>query len=380
MKKIIILGATGSIGRNCLEVIRANPRRFRLIGISANRNMGQCEKIIGEFRPKMAAISHPASFMRLKKAAHGRTSILAGEEGILEMIESLDADTIVSAIVGSAGLLPTLASVKKGVRVAIANKEPMVMAGRLITGAAKKSGASLLPIDSEHSAVFQCLNGESDRRLKEIILTASGGPFLHTAYRELAKVTPAMALKHPKWKMGAKITIDSATLMNKGLEVIEARWLFGVPPEKIKVLIHPQSIVHSMVEFEDTSVMAQMGIPDMKVPIAYALSHPDRLPASQRRLDLVKEKKLEFFPPDTKRFPCLNLAYSALAKGGTMPAVLNAANEAAVEAFLEGRAGFLDIPRLVEQAMSGVPLRADSKLENIIKAHKEGRELVKALL
>jgi 1-deoxy-D-xylulose-5-phosphate reductoisomerase len=342
--------------------------------------MGQCEKIIDEFRPKMAAISHPASFMRLKKTAHGRTSILAGEEGILEMIESLDADTIVSAIVGSAGLLPTLASVRKGVRVAIANKEPMVMAGRLITRAAKKSGASLLPIDSEHSAVFQCLNGESDKRLKEIILTASGGPFLHTAYRELAKVTPAMALKHPKWKMGAKITIDSATLMNKGLEVIEARWLFGVPSEKIRVLIHPQSIVHSMVEFEDTSVMAQMGIPDMKVPIAYALSYPDRLPASQRRLDLVKEKKLEFFPTDTRRFPCLNLAYSALAKGGTMPAVLNAANEAAVEAFLEGKAGFLDIPRLVEQAMSGVSLRADSKLENIIKAHKEGGELVKTLL
>ncbi len=380
MKKIIILGATGSIGRNCLEVIRANPRRFKLVGISANRNIGRCEKILGQFRPKIAAISHPASFMRLKKAAHGRTSILAGEEGILEMIESLEADTIVSAIAGSAGLLPTLASIKKGVRIAIANKEPMVMAGRLITAAAKKSGASLLPIDSEHSAVFQCLNGEPEKRLKKIILTASGGPFLNTAYKKLEKVTPAMALKHPRWKMGAKITIDSATLMNKGLEVIEARWLFGVPPEKIQVLVHPQSIVHSMVEFEDTSVMAQMGMPDMKVPIAYALSYPDRLPAPCGSLDLLKEKKLEFFPPDTKRFPCLSLAYEALAKGGTMPAVLNAANEAAVEAFLEGRAGFLDIPKLVEQAISKASLRSDNKLENIIKAHKEGGELVRTLL
>jgi 1-deoxy-D-xylulose-5-phosphate reductoisomerase len=313
----------------------------------------------------------------LKKVTGSKTSVLAGPEGIVETVESLSADVVVSAIVGSAGLLPTLSAIRKGIRVAVANKEPLVMAGRLMTSSAEKNGATIIPIDSEHSAVWQCLNGEPKERVKRILLTASGGPFLKKSAKQLEKVKKEEALKHPKWKMGKKITIDSSTLMNKGLEVIEARWLFGLPLEKIEVIVHPQSVVHSMVEFEDRSVLAQLGRPDMYVPIAYALSYPDRWPAPLKSLDITKEGRLDFFKPDRKKFPCLQLAYDSLKKGGLYPAALNGANEVAVELFLSGKIGYMDISRLIRKVLGKISAGRDDSLESIIGADREAREMVR---
>ena len=375
-KRVIILGSTGSIGESCLDVIRRNRKNFEVVGISAHKNLKSFQHQIDEFKPRIAAISNGASFLRMKKNVSGTTKILAGEESLVEMIETLDVDVVVSGIVGAAGLLPTLSAIKKGVRVALANKEPLVMAGKIMTIAAQTSGATIIPVDSEHSAIWQCLNGEPKERIKKVILTASGGPFFKRTVSELGKVTLKEALKHPKWKMGNKITVDSSTMMNKGLEVIEAKWLFNLPPEKIDVVIHPQSIIHSMVEFLDTTVIAQMGQPDMRVPIAYALSYPDRWPATLRGLNLVKEGKLEFLKPDNKKFPCLGLAYSALKKGGTSPATLNAANEAAVELFLDGKIRYLDIPRLVKKVLNKTSPKSDDNLSTVLDAGKAARELL----
>jgi len=375
-KRVIILGSTGSIGQSCLDVIRRNKKRFEVVGITAHSNLASFQRQIDEFKPRIASISNGASYLRMKKNVSGKTRILAGEESLIEMVESLDVDVVVSGIVGSAGLMPTLAAIRKGVRVALANKEPMVMAGKIMTNAAKESGAAIIPVDSEHSAIWQCLNGEPRERIKKVILTASGGPFLKRPTSELGKVTLKEALKHPKWKMGSKITVDSSTLMNKGLEVIEAKWLFNLPTEKIDVMIHPQSIVHSMVEFDDTSVIAQMGMPDMRVPIAYALSYPDRWPATLRGLDLVKEGKLEFFKPDAGKFPCLGLAYAALKKGGTSSATLNAANEAAVELFLGGKIRYIDIPRLLKKVLGKTAPKQDDNLSAVLEAGDAARELL----
>lgn len=370
-----MLGSTGSIGKNCLDVIRANRERFNVVGLaSGGNNINAFSSQIEEFKPQNVSVAGRSKYSNLKSKIPSRTKIMVGETAAVELVENLDADVVVSAIVGAVGLLPTLCAIKKGIRVGIANKEPFVMAGGLMMAAQKKHGATIIPIDSEHSALWQCMNGEPRRRVKKLILTASGGPFLNKTASQLKRVTPAQALKHPRWKMGAKISVDSSTLLNKGLEVIEARWLFNIPSKKIEVLIHPQSIVHSMVEFVDGSVMAQLGLPDMRVPIAYALSYPDRWEAQQPSLNLAKTGKLEFLKPDTKKFPSLALAYTALEKGGSAPAVLNAANEVAVNAFLKNRIKYIDISTIIRKTMEVAPHSAASTIKSILTADLQARK------
>ncbi len=373
-RKILILGSTGSIGKNCLDVVRANPEKFEVVGLSAQSNVRELAAQIKEFKPKKAAIAHEVAWKELKAAVHPATRLFAGPHSAAELVEALKPDVVVSAIVGAAGLIPALTAIKQGIRVALANKEPLVMAGKIMMTAAKKHGAQILPIDSEHSAIWQCLNGEPRERVNKLMLTASGGPFLRATTADLKKVTIAEALKHPRWKMGPKISIDSSTMMNKGLEVIEARWLYNMPAERIEVIIHPQSIIHSMVEFIDTSVIAQLGLPDMRVPIAYALSYPDRWPAPKlAALSLAEVGRLDFFPPDIKRFPCLRLAYEAIRRGGVVPAALNAANEVAVDEFLGGKIRYLDIPRIIEKTIDKTPDMRTSSLGAVLESDTEAR-------
>jgi 1-deoxy-D-xylulose-5-phosphate reductoisomerase len=354
MKNVVILGSTGSIGRNALDVIAKFPERFRVVGLTAWNNCALLQAQIIKFRPRVVAIANDclSSKLNCNLLTHDvRPEILCGHEGVAEVAGMAEADTVISAIVGSAGLLPTLKAVRAGKTVALANKETLVMAGHIFTREVKNSGARLLPVDSEHSALFQCMNGSNRASIRKLILTASGGPFLGKIASALANVTAADALRHPNWQMGKKITIDSATLMNKGLEVIEAHYLFDIAADKISVLVHPQSIVHSLVEFIDGSCLAQLSNPDMKGPIAYSLSYPERLSDVMEPLDLEKLSGLTFLKPDTHTFPCLRLAYEALKCGGTMPAVLNAANEVAVHAFLNGVIGFNTIPVIIEKTM-----------------------------
>ena len=373
-RRVLILGSTGSIGKNCLDVVRANPDKLQVVGLAAQSNVKELAAQIKEFKPKKAAIVHEVAWKELKASVHPATKLFAGPHGATELVEALKPDLVVSAIVGAAGLIPALAAIKQGIRVALANKEPLVMAGSIMMSAARKYDAQILPIDSEHSAIWQCLNGEPRYRVKKLILTASGGPFLHATAAEIKKVTVAQALKHPRWKMGRKITIDSSTMMNKGLEVIEARWLYDMPAEKIEVVIHPQSIIHSMVEFVDTSVMAQIGLPDMRVPIAYALSYPDRWPASRlSAISFTDVGRLEFFKPDIKRFPCLRLAYESILRGGVFPAAMNAANEVAVEEFLAGQIRYIDIPRIIEKTMDKMPDTRAVSLETVMEADGTAR-------
>lgn len=377
-RKITILGSTGSIGRNCLDVIRANKNRFDVVGLAANSNSKLLAAQAREFRPEKVSMADKTALAGLRRGLTGRMKCLAGEDSAAELVESVRADVVVSAIAGAAGLGPTLVAIKKGIRVCVANKEPFVMAGKLMMSAAKRHGATIIPIDSEHSALWQCLNGERLNRVKKLILTASGGPFLGFTRRQLARVTPAQALKHPRWKMGPKITVDSSTLINKGLEVIEARWLFNMPAEKIDVMIHPQSIVHSMVEFVDRSVVAQLGLPDMRLPIAYALSYPDRWPAEHKSLDLVALGRLDFMPPDTRKFPCLALAYEALEKEGIIPATLNAANEVAVEAFLKRKIKYLNIPVVIHKTIDKVKNRPITSIKSVLEADLAAREVARS--
>ncbi len=379
-KKIIILGSTGSIGRNCLNVIRANEGRFDVVGLAANSNSKLLAEQVREFRPRKVSLTDKSAIAALRRDIPGRIKFFGGDGSAEELVESQDSGVVVSAIVGAAGLGPTLRAIKKGVRVCIANKEPFVMAGKLMMAAAKRHGATVIPIDSEHSALWQCLNGEPAGRVRRLILTASGGPFLKLARPGLARVTLAQTLKHPRWKMGPKITVDSATLMNKGLEVIEARWLFNMPAEKIKVTIHPQSIVHSMVEFIDNSVMAQMGLPDMRVPIAYALSYPDRWPANHKSLDIAAMSRLDFMAPDTKKFPCLALAYKALKKGGTMPATLNAANEQAVAAFLKRKIRYIDIAEIISKTIEKTKVSPAATIKSVLDADMAAREVAQTFV
>lgn len=353
MKNIVILGSTGSIGKSTLEIVENFPDKFKVIGLTAGRNISLLKEQIERFKPEVVAVSSEREYRKLKEIIKGRTplEVLYGTDGISSISCMPKADVVVSAIVGAAGLLPTLAAIRSGKTVALANKETLVIAGDIVISEVKKNGARLLPVDSEHSAIFQCLEGRKKRDIKRIILTASGGPFVGKSKKELKNVTPDIALKHPSWIMGKKITIDSATLMNKGLEVIEAHYLFGIPVENIDVLIHPQSIIHSMVEFIDGSIIAQMAVPDMKGPIAYALTYPERLYNVMNDINFEKISKLTFQKPDHKTFPCLNLAYEALRTGGTMPAVLNASNEIAVDAFLKGIISFNSIPVIIKKVM-----------------------------
>jgi 1-deoxy-D-xylulose-5-phosphate reductoisomerase len=353
VKTVTVLGATGSIGRRTLELVGAFPDEFRVSGLAARgTDVARIAELVRLHRPSAVALLDRAAVDRLaRELAPPLPELLGGPEGLVTVASEVPAHVVVSALVGAAGLVPTLAAIRAGRTIALANKETLVMAGALMTQAARESGVRLLPVDSEHSAIFQCLAGAPSREVRRLVLTASGGPFRGWPAMALESVTAAQALRHPTWRMGAKITIDSATLMNKGLEVLEAHWLFGVPFERIDVIVHPQSIVHSMVEFVDRSVLAQLGMPDMGIPILYALTYPGRLPCPAPALDLVQLGSLVFEAPDEAAFPCLGLARRAGRAGGAAPLVLNAANEVAVAAFLDGRCGFTDIPRLIGDAL-----------------------------
>ncbi|HET8576682.1 MAG TPA: 1-deoxy-D-xylulose-5-phosphate reductoisomerase [Methylomirabilota bacterium] len=382
MKRLTVLGVTGSIGRRTLELVEQYPDRFRVEGIAAR---GSRPELVAELcrrhRPRAVALTEAAAVEAVARLLPPpRPEILSGPEGLVRLAAQVEADIVLSAIVGGAGLLPTMAAIKSGKTVALANKETLVMAGSLMTAAAREHKVPLLPVDSEHSAVFQCLEGHNRSEVHRVLLTASGGPFRTMPREELQRVSVAEALQHPTWKMGAKITVDSATLMNKGLEVIEARWLFDLAPEQVQVVVHPQSIVHSMVEYIDGSVIAQLGVADMGIPILYALTYPQRLPAPAARLDLTKVGALHFEEPDAERFPCLALARRALLTGGCAPAILNAANEVAVAAFLEGRIRFTRIPELIAEALDRVPGRALESIDTCVDIDARTRALVRGWL
>jgi len=380
-KGISILGSTGSVGTNVLRVVDSFPSRFRVVGLAAGRSVEALAGQIQRYRPALASVATPeAREALLRLVDPGATRILVGEAGMVEVATQQDARLVVAAAVGAVGLVPTYRALEAGKDVALANKETLVMAGELMLARARATGAQLLPIDSEHCAIHQCLAGQAPESVRRLVLTASGGPFRARAKDSFASITPAEALSHPTWSMGRKITIDSATLMNKGLEVIEARWLFGVPGERVDVLIHPQSIVHSMVEFVDGSLLAQLGVNDMRFPIQYALSHPERWDSPLPGIDFTRPLALEFEPPDRQRFPCLDLAYRALAAGGSLPAVLNAANEEAVAAFLDGRIPFPAIPETVHDAMQTHANRALVDLEDVLAADAWARRRAREAL
>ena len=381
MKRLSILGSTGSIGVNTLQIVSQFPERFEVISLSAGLNTALLKEQVLRFRPKIVSVLNKELSESLRsELPHVDIEIVYGVEGLIQVATHPEVDQVVSAIVGAVGLIPTLSAIKTGKTVALANKESLVMAGKIMMEEAKRNHAQILPIDSEHSAIFQSLLGHRKEDVRHLILTASGGPFLKLPFSKLHDVTVKEALNHPRWEMGKKITIDSASLMNKGLEVIEAHWLFDIPTEKIVVLIHPQSVVHSMVEYVDGSIVAQMGITDMKIPISYALSFPERLHLSLPSLDLPKSEALTFATPDPQRFLCLKLAYQSIERGETAPAVLNAANEVAVNAFLDGSIKFTEIPLLLQRVMEEHEVKSVHTIEDILKADHWARERAKAHL
>jgi len=374
-KRISILGSTGSVGTQTLEVIRQFPEEFEVVGLSAGDNLDLLIKQIQEFKPKIVSIKSYEKLKEIKHIiTHRGTELTLGLEGLNQVATAPGVDIVVNALSGCLGLIPTLAAIRKGKNIALANKETLVVGGNIIMEEANKANIKLLPVDSEHSAIFQCLQGENKKDINKIILTASGGPFRGFKRKDLINVTPEEALKHPNWSMGSKITIDSATLMNKGLEVIEAHWLFDLDYSQIKVVIHPQSIIHSMVEFSDGSIIAQMGPPDMRIPIQYALFYPERKKNNFPKMNFIEYNQLTFDEPDTQTFPSLALAYEAGKIGGSMPVVLNAANEVAVNLFLTQHIGFLDIPRLVEKIMNKHKVVKEPSLEDIKEIDEWARE------
>lgn len=378
MKKISLLGATGSIGIQTLDIIRNQSNDFELVACSAGKNIDELYKIILEFSPKLVSVASKEEADKLMKLdIPNETKVLYGEEGLIEVAVHHESTILVNAVVGSVGLIPTMKAIQSRKTIALANKETLVTAGHIVMAEARKYGVSILPVDSEHSAIFQCLNGENNKEVHKLIITASGGSFRDRTREELKNVTIEDALNHPNWSMGAKITIDSATMMNKGLEVIEAHWLFDMPYERIEVLLHRESVIHSMVEFEDGSVMAQLGTPDMRVPIAYALNYPSRKPVhNHKSLDLVKFGKLHFQEMDYNRFKCLQFAFEAGKIGGSMPTVLNAANEEAVSAFLQKKISFLQIENLIENALERHDVISKPSLEEIRSIDEHTRQFV----
>lgn len=382
IQQVTILGATGTIGAQTLDVISQHPEKFNVFALTANSNVDALFEQSRQFKPKYAVVLNESAADHLHKRlqqANIPTEVLCGAEALALVSSHRDVDVVMAAIVGSAGLLPAIAAAKAGKRILLANKETLVMAGKLFMQAVEAGGATLLPIDSEHNAIFQVMpprkiNHLEDAGIKKILLTASGGPFRNASIDELERVTVKQALNHPNWVMGPKITIDSATLMNKGLEVIEAHWLFNAKPEQIEVVVHPQSVIHSMVEYIDGSVLAQLGNPDMRTPIAYALGYPERLESGVSGLDLFKIARLDFEMPDTKKFPCLRLAFDALNLGGNAAAILNAANEVAVEAFIQEKIQFNDIPRLIEGVMTASRIVEASSIEILLAADAESRQ------
>jgi 1-deoxy-D-xylulose-5-phosphate reductoisomerase len=378
-EKISILGSTGSIGTSTLDVVKQHPEEFQVVALAAGNNVEEMIRQAKAFQPKVVSMASKQLADQVAAEIPGSIKVVWGDEGLIEVATHSDATYVVSSLVGSRGLQPTLAAIEAGKRIGLANKETLVTAGHLVMEKAKQNKVDILPIDSEHSAIFQCLNGERREDVKKIILTASGGAFRDFTREQLATATPEMALKHPNWAMGAKVTIDTATMMNKGLEVMEAHWLFAVPYDQIDVLVHPQSIIHSMVEFQDGAVMAQLGTPDMKVPIQYALSYPKRLPLSMPALSLSDIKQLTFRDPDVKRFPCLAMAFESGRIGGTMPTVLNAANEVAVEKFLNKTIPFLGIEAMIEKTLSEHEVIKNPQLEEIQHADQWAREFARQL-
>ncbi len=381
MKGLSILGSTGSIGTNTLRVVEAFPERFRVVALAGGKNVERLAEQIVRHRPCAVSVASAASRERLERLVDlSGVKVGVGEDGMVAVATHPEASIVVASAVGAVGLVPTYRAIEAGKDIALANKETLVMAGELIVRLARARGVRLLPIDSEHCALHQCLDGRAPENVQRLILTASGGPFRSRAPETFAAITPAEALDHPTWSMGRKITIDSATLMNKGLEVIEARWLFGVVPEKISVLVHPQSVVHSMVEFRDGTLLAQLGVTDMRVPIQYALSYPDVWEAAIPRFDFTRHRRLDFEPPAFDRFPCLALAFRALEGGGSLPAVLNAANEEAVGSFLDGRLSFTDIPATIAAVMDAHPASPVGALEDVLAADRWAREQTRARL
>lgn len=385
IKNISVLGATGSIGLNTLDVIARHPDRFRAFALSAATKVAELAALCEKFSPRFAVMTNVEAADKLRaqlRQSHSPTEVLSGAEALEEVAAHADVDAVMAAIVGAAGLKSSLAAAKAGKTVLLANKEALVMSGGIFMKAVRDSGSTLLPIDSEHNAIFQSLprhfgQGLDQVGVQKIILTASGGPFRTRPIDTLSEVTPDEACAHPKWVMGRKISVDSATMMNKGLEVIEAHWLFNAAPEMIDVVIHPQSVVHSMVSYRDGSVIAQLGNPDMRTPIAFGLGFPDRIDGGVRSLDLAKIGKLEFEPLDLQRFPCVRLAYEAMRRGGTAPAILNAANEVAVEAFLNNQMRFVDIPRVLEDVLSRVPILDAATLEQVLVSDDEARSITR---
>lgn len=388
VRRVAILGATGSIGASTLDVIARHPDRFEVAGLAAHRQWEVMARLCRQFRPAVAALLDAAAAAQLRRELAGSglpTEVLTGPEGLDAVATVTGADTVLAAIVGAAGLRPTLAAVRAGRRILLANKEALVIGGAAFMSAVRDGGATLLPIDSEHNAIFQCLPRDYAREpdatgVRRILLTASGGPFRTRPVAELAAVSPDEACAHPKWSMGRKISVDSATMMNKGLEVIEAHWLFGVPPERIDVVIHPQSVIHSLVEYVDGSVLAQLGHPDMRTPIAQALAYPERVASGVGSLDVARMAALSFEPPDFARFPCLKLAYDALAVGGTAPAILNAANEVAVAAFLDGAIRYTAIATACAETLARVGAVATATLDDALAADTAARTFARAHL
>jgi len=379
---VAILGATGSIGMSTLDVVARHPGRFRVAALTASTQVERLFEQCQRYAPDTAVMYDPMAAAELNErieAAGLSTKVLSGIDGLKTVASAPEASIVMASIVGAAGLEPTLAAVRAGKRVLIANKEPLVMSGRIFVEEARRTGAQILPIDSEHNAIFQCMPpgfhaGESRPEVRRIILTCSGGPFREAPVEKLVGVTPDQACAHPNWRMGRKISVDSATLMNKGLELIEACWLFGVKPEQVEIVIHPQSVIHSMVEYTDGSVLAQLGNPDMRTPIAHALAWPERMDSGVASLDLYQVRRLDFERPEPSRFPCLQLAYQAAQTGGTAPAILNAANEVAVQAFLERRIGFTDIPRVIEYVMTRTKANDEPHLETVLSDDAQARK------
>ena len=381
MKQIAILGSTGSIGTQTLDVVRQHPNEFSVYALSAHRSLDLLIQQALEFNPAVVCIADEHLYQPLREALSDLPiKVMAGEQAIAEMVTMPAIDVVVAAMVGYAGLRPTIEAIKAKKTIALANKETLVVAGEIICRLSKRHQVSILPVDSEHSAIFQCLVGEDMHSVEKLLLTASGGPFRTFTYEQMQHVTAAQALQHPNWEMGAKITIDSASMMNKGFEVIEARWLFDIPVEKIQVLVHPQSVIHSAVQFVDGSVKAQLGTPDMRIPIQYALTYPARWLSDVPRLDLFAVKQLTFEEPDMQRFPNLRLAYEAMEKGGNMPCILNAANEVVNLAFREGKCGFLQMSEVIEQTMGTTSFITDPTYEDYVQTDKEARKIAKELL
>lgn len=380
-KNIAILGSTGSIGTQALEVIEANPSLFEVYALTAGNNVDLLISQARRFQPEMVVIANEQLYPRLKEAlADLPVKTFAGADAIAQVAEMEPVDIVLTAMVGYAGLKPTIHAAKAGKRIALANKETLVVAGELINELCQQYRATIIPVDSEHAAIFQCLVGEGNNPVEKLILTASGGPFRTYNWNELEHVTPAQALKHPNWDMGAKITIDSASMMNKGFEVIEAKWLFGVSPRQIEVVVHPQSIIHSMVQFADSSIKAQMGLPDMKLPIQYAFTYPERVPSNFPRLDFSLYPHFTFEKPDMERFRNLAFAYEAIDRGGNMPCILNAANEVVVAAFLKGKTGFLEMSDIIESVMAKMPFIQKPVYDDYVQTDREARNMAASMI